>query len=86
MPLTTNITVQDGSLPAVNLTAGQATNVTPGNQLVITPTTTTGMISWSLVLKSDYGPLNGISQTQQGPVFSFSIWCSRSSRVRSLVF
>ena len=74
MSLTTTIAVQDGaSAAAVNLTAGQAFNVTPGNLLVVIPQVTTGMLSWTVVIKSDYGPINGTSQTFTGPLFQFNL-------------
>jgi hypothetical protein len=73
MSLTTTISVQDGAAAASNLTAGQAANVTPGNLLTIALQTSTGVLSWTVVLKSDYGPLNGTSQTFTGPTFSYSL-------------
>jgi hypothetical protein len=73
MALTTTIAVQDGVAAASNLTANASANVTPGNMLTITPQVSTGFIQWTLTIQSDYGPLNGFTQTSPGPLFSVSI-------------
>jgi hypothetical protein len=73
MALTTTISVQDGASAAVNLAANVSANVTPGNTLVIAPQVSTGFIQWTVTLQSDYGPLNGFTQTFPGPLFSLSL-------------
>ena len=64
MSLTTTISYTDGSAALTNLTANSVAYVTPGNALTIAPQSSTGFIQWTLVIKSDYGPLNGYTVTQ----------------------
>ena len=63
------INLQNGNAAAASLTSGASAYVDPGAALTVALTTTTGVVTWTVTLFSDYGPLNGwtSSQGQNGP-------------------
>jgi hypothetical protein len=58
------ITVQNGNFAGAALATGASTYTDPGAALTISLTTTTGVVTWTITLQSDYAPLNGWTQTQ----------------------
>ena len=63
------ITVQNGNYAGAALATGASTYTDPGAALTISLTTTTGVVTWTITLQSDYKPLDGwtMTQGQNGP-------------------
>ena len=58
------INIQNGNAAAAAAASGAAVYVDPGANLTVALTTTTGVATWTITVNSDYGPLNGWTQTQ----------------------
>jgi hypothetical protein len=68
------ISLQNGSNAAANLASGANAYVDPGASLTVALQSSTGVVSWTITISSDYAPLNGwtLTQGQNGP-FSMAL-------------